>query len=112
MLVLSERNILMEILEVMDNFDLLLKNLKSEESLIGIKLVYDQLVSFLNRHQCFAFESLNQVFDPNLHEALETVKDETKTNNTVIEEIQKGYKLDNIVIRPAKVKVIINQNKN
>ena len=112
MLVLSERNILMEILEVMGNFDLLLKNLKSEEALTGIKLVYDQLVSFLNRHQCFAFESLNQIFDPNLHEALETVQDETKNNNTVIEEIQKGYKLDNVVIRPAKVKVIINQNKN
>jgi molecular chaperone GrpE len=112
MLVLSERNILIEILNIIDNFDLLIKNLKSDETLTGIKLVYDQLVSFLNRHQCFSFESLGQIFDPNLHEAIEMIQDETKDSNAIIEEVQKGYRLDDVVIRPAKVKVNIHQIKN
>ena len=106
---ISDRNILLEIINILDNFDLILKNLDStNDYLKGIQLIYDQFVSFLNRHQCFAFESLNQVFDPNLHEALEMIQDETKENNIVVEEVQKGYKLNNIVIRPSKVKVNIN----
>jgi len=103
---LNERNLLLEIISILDNFDLILKNLDlSNDYSKGIQLIYEQFTSFLNRHQCFAFESLNQVFDPNLHEAIEMVKDDIKDNNIVVEEVQKGYKLNNIVIRPSKVKV-------
>ena len=105
-LALGERNLLLEIISILDNFDLILKNLDiTNDYSKGIQLIYEQFVSFLNRHQCFAFESLNQIFDPNLHEAVEMVKDVTKDNNIVVDEVQKGYKLNNIVIRPSKAKV-------
>jgi len=109
MVTLNERKIILEILSIVDNFDLLLKNLNQnqDEYLNGIKLVYNQLITFLKNHKCFSFESINQIFDPNLHEAIETKKDETKENNIIIEEIQKGYMLNDIVLRPAKV--IINK---
>ncbi len=103
---LSERNMLLEIIIILDNFDLILKNSDvNSEYFKGIKMIYDQFVSFLNRHQCFSFESLNQVFDPNLHEAVEMVKDDTKENNIVVEEVKKGYKLNDQIIRPSLVKV-------
>lgn len=113
MITLNERNILLEIISIVDNFDLLIKNLdqnKGDEYINGINLIYNKLGEFLNHHQCFAYNSLNQIFDPNLHEAIESISDETKENNIIVEEIQKGYKLNDIILRPAKVKVIINKN--
>jgi len=109
MVILNERKIILEILSVVDNFDLLIKNLNQnqDEYLNGIKLVYNQLITFLKNYKCFSFESINQIFDPNLHEAVETKNDKTKEDNIVIEEIQKGYILNDIVLRPAKV--IINK---
>jgi len=111
MLILNERNIILEVLSVVDSFDLMIKTFKDEanEYIQGAKLIYDQLVNFLNKHNCTSFESLNQIFDPNLHEAIETIEDETKENHLIIAEIQKGYKLNDVVLRPAKVKVIINK---
>ncbi|MDD4784106.1 MAG: nucleotide exchange factor GrpE [Candidatus Paceibacterota bacterium] len=112
MLILKERNIILEILSVVDNFDLLIKNLnqnQKDEYLDGIKLIYNQLIGFLKHHQCISYDSLNQIFDPNLHEAIESISDESKENNLIVEEVQKGYKLDDIILRPAKVKVIINK---
>ena len=94
MLVLSERNIILEILSIVDNFDLLMKNLKPDDNEViqGVKLIHNQLIAFLNKHNCQSFDSLNQSFDPNMHEAIETIKDENQINNLIIEEVQKGYK--------------------
>ncbi len=112
MLTLNERNIILEILSIVDNFDLTIKNLPKEDNeyLKGINIVYDQLNSLLKKHNCYSFESINQQFDPNLHEAVEVINDDTKENNIIIEEAQKGYKLNDVVLRPAKV--IINQKIN
>lgn len=111
-LTLNERNIILEILSIVDNFDLTIKNLPKEDNeyLKGINIVYDQLNSLLKKHNCYSFESINQQFDPNLHEAVEVINDDTKENNIIIEEAQKGYKLNDVVLRPAKV--IINQKIN
>jgi len=112
MLTLNERNIILEILSIVDNFDLTIKNLPKDDNeyLKGINIVYDQLNSLLKKHNCYSFESINQQFDPNLHEAVEVINDDTKENNIIIEEAQKGYKLNDVVLRPAKV--IINQKIN
>lgn len=108
-LILNERKIILEILSIIDNFELLIKNLQdTNEYTEGIKLVYNQLILFLKNHNCIGYESINQIFDPNLHEAMEILTDENQTNNLIVEEVQKGYKLNDIVLRPAKVKVIIN----
>lgn len=110
MLVLNERNMILEILSIIDNFDLLMKNVKldDDEVLQGVKLIFNQLIDWLNKHNCQSFDSLNQTFDPNKHEAIETIKDESQTNNLIIEEIRKGYKWNDNILRPAKVKVVIN----
>ena len=91
MLTLNERNIILEILSIVDNFDLTIKNLPKDDNeyLKGINIVYDQLNSLLKKHNCYSFESINQQFDPNLHEAVEVINDDTKENNIIIEEAQK-----------------------
>jgi len=91
MLTLNERNIILKILSIVDNFDLTIKNLPKDDNeyLKGINIVYDQLNSLLKKHNCYSFESTNQQFDPNLHEAVEVINDDTKENNIIIEEAQK-----------------------
>lgn len=108
---INERELIKEILTVVDSFDLVLKHIDSKENdqyKKGITIIYDQLIALLNRHQCFPYDSIGQVFDPNIHDAVEMIKDELKENNTIIEEAQKGYRYKDNVLRPAKVKVIIN----
>ena len=51
---------------------------------------------------------VDQKFDPNLHQAIKTAKDDSKENNFVSEVLQKGYKLVDRVIKPALVVVIKN----
>lgn len=111
MLIQSEKKMILEILPIVDNFDLMIKNLEktNDEYFNGLKLIYDQCVAFLNKYNCRSFDSLNQIFDPKMHEAVEIIQDENKINNIISEEIQKGYLLNDQVLRPAKVKVIINK---
>ncbi|MFP9166951.1 nucleotide exchange factor GrpE [Enterococcus faecalis] len=50
-------------------------------------------------------EAVGQEFDPNLHQAVMQAEDENYGSNIVVEEMQKGYKLKDRVIRPSMVKV-------
>lgn len=52
-----------------------------------------------------AIEAVGQEFDPNLHQAVMQAEDENYGSNIVVEEMQKGYKLKDRVIRPSMVKV-------
>jgi molecular chaperone GrpE len=64
--------------------------------------------SFLEKNSLEVINPIDQKFDPNLHQAIKTVKNEKKENNTIDEVLQKGYKLLDRVIKPALVVVIKN----
>lgn len=72
----------------------------------GIELIRQQLLDVLEQHGLKRIEALGKQFDPYLHEAIDTVKGEKE--GEVVEELIKGYMLNDKVIRPAKVKVIKN----
>ena len=92
-------------LQILDNFELAFKNKSSGEEFVkGMELVYSQLFASLEENGLKHIECLNQKFNPELHEALLTEKSE-KEPDTIIEELQKGYTLNNKVIRSSKVKV-------
>lgn len=95
-----------EIIPVLDNFILAEKSIqdKENENIKGLLLIKKQLENALENLGFEEIESLNQEFDPSLHEALEEVDGEEK--GLIIEEIEKGYKLNGKIIRPAKVKII------
>jgi molecular chaperone GrpE len=78
----------------------------SVKSLIeGIELTERDFLSRLTRHGVKKLEPLGAKFDPNLHEALYEVPDETKPNGTVVQVMEEGYAIGDRVLRPAKVGV-------
>jgi len=103
---MASRDMLMQILPVIDNFELALKNTgsNSQDFLKGIELIYSQLITILENQNVKQIPTENKIFDPFYHEALMKV-DSDKPENTIIEELQRGFTLNEKVIRHAKVKL-------
>lgn len=81
------------------------ENLNKEEVLKGLELIYKDLKDVLCSHGLCEIECIGNEFDPYYHEALATVCLEETEDNVVIEEFQKGYILNDRVIRPSRVKI-------
>lgn len=77
----------------------------------GFEMIVNQFKEALSHHGVTAFESVGQAFDPLKHQALETIESEGPSD-IVLEECLKGYKREDRIIRPARVKVSkqINQS--
>jgi len=69
----------------------------------GVRLVYENLRKALADHGLEPIEALHRPFDPNVHEALLQQPSDEHPPGTVIEQIAKGYRLRDRVVRPAKV---------
>jgi molecular chaperone GrpE len=74
----------------------------------GIKLIERKLKTYLEGQGVCRIEALGEVFDPRLHEAVRQI---TGKEGVVVEEVQKGYKLRDRVIRPSKVVVGMGEDK-
>ena len=110
---MANEGLIRELLNVLDSFDISVNSLKvegltpTEKNIVrGIELIRQQLLDVLEQHGLKRIEALGKQFDPYLHEAIDTVKGEKE--GEVVEELIKGYVLNDKVIRPAKVKVIKN----
>jgi len=98
----SERNIIMELLVLLDSFEEMFKHNQDE----GTKNIYKQLLSILESRGVEAIKSLGEKFNPEEHESLDEIKiDNKESENIIIEEIRKGYKMHNKIIRPSQVKI-------
>lgn len=104
-------DLIKEILPTIDNFERAIKmdddNLDDEVSkyLKGVKMIYCNLVSTLEKYGVKAIDGANKPFDPTYHQAVMTEKKDDMESGMVIEVLQKGYLLKDRVIRPAMVKV-------
>lgn len=98
-----------ELLPVVDNFERSLNVQNPSEEiqtfLKGYQMIFDQLMSILKKNGVEVIEAQGKEFDPNLHQAVMTAQDENYESNIVVEELQKGYKLKDRVIRASLVKV-------
>lgn len=108
----TKSKIIYEFLNIFDNFDLALKHMPPELSennwAKGIMHIRQQFEIILKGEGVEEIKSIGEKFDPTLHEALEEISPpvgEEKESGIVLEELQKGYKLDGKVIRPSKVKI-------
>jgi molecular chaperone GrpE len=103
------QSLVSEIIPALDNFERALQieadNDQTKSLLQGMNMVYNQLVLALQNEGVEPFNSVGEQFDPHLHQAVMQVEDENYESNTVVEELQKGYKLKDRIIRPAMVKV-------
>lgn len=104
------QDILTALLPVLDDFDRTIKSTENAQDLEaikeGIKLVYNKLYHILEQKGLKSFSAVNQAFDADLHEAITNIpapNDDMK--GKVIDEVEKGYMLNDKVIRFAKVVV-------
>ena len=103
---LVKSDLVAKILPAMDNFELAFNNTENHEEFVkGVQLIFSQLFQALEDEGLSRIEAINKKFDPHLHEALLTEEREGVEENTVIEELQKGYMFKDKVIRHTKVKI-------
>jgi len=103
----EKERIIKSLLPALDNFEHTLQSAHTAEStdvlVEGIQIIHDQMLAMLKSHGVEQIESMDQPFDPSRHEAM-MQREETETpDSTVLEEFQKGYMLNDRVIRPSKV---------
>jgi molecular chaperone GrpE len=96
-------------LGVMDNFQLALKADGSAEQLrTGVELILKQMEEALRGLQVQAVETVGTQFDPRVHEALGSIETLEHPDHQVLEEIRRGYKLRDKLLRPALVRIAEN----
>lgn len=107
----EKEHLLKTLLPILDNFEHTLDKAKAAENvdvvLQGVRMVYDQMLDVLRSHGVEITQALGQPFDPSIHEAMMRREDPQRPDNVILEEFQKGYKLNGRVIRPSKV--IVNK---
>ena len=90
--------------------------LKNSASLIKISehlaIIYNDTISIFKKNNIEPINSLNQKLDPNLHQAMMEIEDNTKEPGTIVQEIQKGFLMKNRLLRPSLVGVSKKNSKN
>ena len=105
------QNLIKELLPLLDNFErALVADVTNESSALrdGVEMIYKQFFATLEKNGLEAIDAVGQKFDPNFHEAIMRAADETQEDDTVVEELQRGYSVRGRVIRPSMVKVVSN----
>jgi molecular chaperone GrpE len=98
-----------QFLPVLDNFQLALKSGGSEKQLrSGVELIVKQMEEILRQMQVVAVSTVGEEFDPRVHEALGTVERDDIPDQHVAEEVRRGYKLRDRLLRPALVRIAHN----
>ena len=97
------------LLPIIDNLEIAIASAKQNEDrasfVEGIELIYKDLMAVLGEEGLKSLKAVGEKFDPYKHEVIMTVIDDGLPEDTVLEELEKGYMLGSKVIRTAKVKV-------
>ena len=101
------------LLPAIDSFERALQTPSNQPSEFrsGVELIYKQFQDALTKLGVRPVPAKGQVFDPHVHEAIEMVETSDVPDHHVIEELQRGYKLKERLLRPAMVKVAQNSKK-
>jgi len=108
-------NFAKESLALVDNIDRAISSFKNDEKLKnnkdldkiidGIEVVKKDLVSIFKKNGIKPIDSINKKFDPNFHQAMFEVENNTKEASTIVQEVQKGYMMKDRLLRPSLVGV-------
>jgi molecular chaperone GrpE len=107
---LANKALIENLIPVFDNFALATKHLPLELQnnnwVQGIVYIHKQLQSILIDEGVEIIDPVGEIFDPNMHEAVDSIElEDSSKQNTIIEVLQVGYKLNDSLIRSARVKV-------
>lgn len=102
-------NVVEQFLPVLDNFELALKATGSADQLrSGVELIVKQMEEILRQMQVTPIPAVGEEFDPRYHEALGSVERDDLPDHFIAEEIRRGYKMRDRLLRPAMVRVASN----
>ena len=92
------------------------ENLKSSEGyekiIDHLDIIYKDMISILKKNNIHPIESIGKKLDPNLHQAMMEIEDESKENGIILQEIQKGFMMKDRLLRPSLVGVAKKIEKN
>lgn len=104
---------LKKMIEVLDNFERGMKAIETVEDCDKVKecynLAYKNFTDVLTKAGLETIKAVGEEFDPNFHEAVMQTPTSEKPEHTIIEELQKGYKLGDKVLRPTLVNVAVSE---
>jgi molecular chaperone GrpE len=105
-------NVVEQFLPVLDHFELALKATGTVEQLrSGVELIVKQMAEILRQMQVTPVPAAGEPFNPHVHEALGTVERDDIPDHYVAEEVRRGYRLRDRLLRPALVRVASNPNQ-
>ena len=115
-------NFAKESLALLDNIDRATLSFKNDENLKnnkdlsiiieGMTIIQNDLISIFKKNGVDPIKCINEKFDPNFHQAMLEVEDNTKEAGTVVQEIQKGYMMKERLLRPSLVGVSKKREEN
>ena len=111
-----------EALNLIDNLERAKQSLENDETLKDketlkksvehIEIIYNDVISIFKKNNIEAIKSIDQKLDPNLHQAMMEIEDDSKDPGTIIQEIQKGFLMKDRLLRPSLVGVSKKSTKN
>lgn len=106
----ANEGIILELLNILDDLERAVELAQAKHQdlaafLKGVEMILSHLYEMLKEYGVKPIEAEGKLFDPHLHEALMQIEDKDKPEHTIVEELQKGYLLNDRVIRTTKVKV-------
>ena len=112
----ASSELMRELLNALDSFDLAIRNASpdspaAESMLKGFGLIHKQIQDTLARFGLKPIQAQGAKFDPEFHQAVATVEKPEVDENTVVEEMRKGYTLNGRLLRPAMVSVSVKGSK-
>lgn len=109
---LAREELICKLLPIMDNFERALRAAEEQhsyESLVeGVSLTLRQLSDMLKSQGVEPIEAEGQEFNPEIHEAVMRVETDEYPDNTIVDELERGYTLNGKVLRPARVRVAMS----
>ncbi|HEY8419488.1 MAG TPA: nucleotide exchange factor GrpE [Clostridia bacterium] len=96
--------VLLEVIKILDIIEQAIGMIKDDATASGVKMIYRQVENILKNFDVQEIETEGD-FDPNLHSAVELVKSEEHKSGSIVEVVQKGYRLGEKILRHASVKV-------
>jgi molecular chaperone GrpE len=106
----ANERIILELLNILDDLERTVELAQTKHQdlssfLKGVEMILAHLYELLKEYGVKPIEGQGKIFDPNFHEALMQIEDKDLPEHTIVEELQKGYLLNDRVIRTSKVKV-------
>lgn len=103
----GKREIILSLLDLVDSFELALQHIGDAPPPLaeGLKAIYRRLLTLLEEQGVTPIDSVGEPFNPHLHEAIDSVRSDKYEPGTVVQEMQRGYRWGEDLLRPARVRV-------